>query len=50
MIKDFYNDNDLKRDNQALFCLLRHTPSQKYLIVGNTHLYNNPEFDYVKHA
>ena len=47
---DVYDDGVLKRDNQALLCLFRHIPSQKYIIVGNTHFFHNPVFDYVKHA
>jgi mRNA deadenylase 3'-5' endonuclease subunit Ccr4 len=50
MFTEFIADDVLRRDNHAVFVLLKHIPSGKYLIVGNTHLFHNPAFDFVKHA
>ena len=44
------NDPDFKKDNQAMLCLLRHSKTQKNIVVGNARLHWNPEYDYVKFA
>lgn len=50
MKHEFMNNDVLLRETQALFCLFRHQLSGKYLVVGNTHLFHDPAFDFVKHA
>jgi mRNA deadenylase 3'-5' endonuclease subunit Ccr4 len=48
---DEFTPNDVfLRDTQALFCLFRHGRSGKYLVVGNTHFFHDPAYDFVKHA
>lgn len=50
MLLDMHLGNEFRRANHAVFCLFRHLPSMKYLVVANTHLFHNPYFDFVKHA
>ena len=47
---ELHDNGEYLKCNQAMLCLLKHTHTQKKIVVGNAHLQWNPELDYIKFA
>jgi len=51
-VKNSYtkNQDDFKKTNKAMLCMLQHKASGKHLVVGNLQLYHGTNHDYVRQA